>query len=81
MRSLPKLIPGVHAKLPDGAQDEVKEIYAHTEEHHEELNLYIKGEGGEEDEGQAESQTGAEADDAPTPEAEIQPEPDEEGDR
>jgi succinate dehydrogenase iron-sulfur subunit len=56
MRSLPKLIPGVHPKLPDGAQDDVKEIFAHAEDHHEELNLYIKGEGGEEDEGQTESQ-------------------------
>ena len=44
MRSLPKLIPGVHPKLPGGAQDEVKAIYAHTEEHREEFNLYIKGE-------------------------------------
>ena len=44
MRSLPKLIPGVHPKLPDGAQDEVKAIYEHAEEHREELNLYIKGE-------------------------------------
>jgi succinate dehydrogenase / fumarate reductase, iron-sulfur subunit len=44
MRSLPKLIPGVHPKLPDGAQDEVQEIFEHAEEHHEELNLYIKGE-------------------------------------
>jgi succinate dehydrogenase iron-sulfur subunit len=79
MRSLSKLIPGVHHKLPDGAQDDVKEIYAHAEEHGEELNLYIKGEGGEEDEGQAESQTGAEADDAPTPEARVEPEPDEDG--
>ena len=43
-RSLPKLIPGVHAKLPDGAQDEVKAIYAHAEEHREEFNIYIKGE-------------------------------------
>lgn len=43
-RSLPKLIPGVHPKLPGGAQDEVKAIYAHTREHSEELNLYIKGE-------------------------------------
>jgi succinate dehydrogenase / fumarate reductase iron-sulfur subunit len=80
-RSLPKLIPGVHPKLPDGAQDEVKEIYAHAEEHRTELNLYIKGEGGEEDEGQAESQTGAEASDEPTPEAKVEPEPDEEGER
>jgi succinate dehydrogenase / fumarate reductase iron-sulfur subunit len=44
MRSLPKLIPGVHHKLPGGAQDEVKAIYEHAEAHHEEFNLYIKGE-------------------------------------
>jgi succinate dehydrogenase / fumarate reductase, iron-sulfur subunit len=43
-RSLSKLIPGIHPKLPDGAQDEVKAIYAHTEEHREEFNIYIKGE-------------------------------------
>ena len=47
MRSLPKLIPGVHHKLPDGAQDEVKAIYRHAEEHNEEFNLYIKGDEGE----------------------------------
>ena len=44
MRSLSKLIPGVHPKLPDGAQDQVKRIYSHTEEHGVELNLYIQGE-------------------------------------
>jgi succinate dehydrogenase / fumarate reductase, iron-sulfur subunit len=44
MRSLPKLIPGVHPKLPDGAQDEVKAIYEHAEEHREEFNIYIAGE-------------------------------------
>ena len=49
MRSLPKLIPGVHHKLPDGAQDEVKAIYKHAEEHNEEFNLYIKGEEGDEE--------------------------------
>jgi succinate dehydrogenase / fumarate reductase iron-sulfur subunit len=65
MRSLPKLIPGVHAKLPDGAQDEVKAIYEHAEEHREQLNLYIKGEGGDEE----------------APEADVEPEPDEEGER
>ena len=43
-RSLPKLIPGIHPKLPDGAQDEVKAIYEHAEEHREEFNIYIKGE-------------------------------------
>ena len=43
-RSLPKLVPGIHPKLPGGAQDEVKAIYRHAEEHHEEFNLYIKGE-------------------------------------
>ncbi|HYC82616.1 MAG TPA: succinate dehydrogenase/fumarate reductase iron-sulfur subunit [Solirubrobacterales bacterium] len=47
MRSLPKLIPGVHHKLPGGAQDEVKAIYEHAENHSEEFNLYIKGEEGE----------------------------------
>ena len=50
MRSLPKLIPGVHPKLPDGAQDQVQRIYEHAEEHHTELNLYITGEEGEEPE-------------------------------
>jgi succinate dehydrogenase iron-sulfur subunit len=63
MRSLPKLIPGIHPKLPDGAQDEVEQIYEHAEEHHTELNLYIKGE--EPDEEAAE--------------AKVEPEPDEEG--
>ena len=47
MRSLPKLIPGVHHKLPGDAQDDVKAIYAHAEEHNEEFNLYIKGDEGE----------------------------------
>jgi succinate dehydrogenase / fumarate reductase iron-sulfur subunit len=57
MRSLPKLIPGVHRKLPDDAQGHVKRLYAHAEEHRTQLNLYITGE------------------------AEIEPEPDEEGER
>jgi succinate dehydrogenase / fumarate reductase iron-sulfur subunit len=65
MRSLAKLIPGIHPKLPDGAQDEVKEIYDHAEGHHQELNLYIKGEESDEE----------------APEAEVGPEPDEEGER
>ena len=43
MRSLAKLIPGVHPKLPDGAQDQVKRIYEHAEEHRTQLNLYITG--------------------------------------
>lgn len=43
-RSLSKLIPGLHPKLPGGAQDEVKAIYAHAEEHREEFNIYIRGE-------------------------------------
>jgi succinate dehydrogenase / fumarate reductase iron-sulfur subunit len=60
-RSLPKLIPGVHPKLPGGAQDNVKKIYAHAEEHKIELNLYIKGEEGDADEakGEAEQTEGA----------------------
>src|SRR5215208_6577393 len=48
MRSLSKLIPGVHPKLPGDAQDHVRRIYAHAEEHHEELNLYVAGEEGDE---------------------------------
>ena len=49
MRSVPKLIPGVHHKLPGDAQDHVKRIYERAEESRIELNLYIIGEGGEED--------------------------------
>jgi succinate dehydrogenase / fumarate reductase iron-sulfur subunit len=49
MRSLRKLIPGVHEKLPDGAQEEVRQIYEHAEQHSVELNLYIKGEEGDEE--------------------------------
>src|SRR3954462_10391366 len=69
MRSLPKLIPGVHPKLPGDAQDYVKRIYAHTEEHPGELNLYIRGEEADADE----SVPQAEA----VPESEVKPEPDE----
>ncbi|MFN2612347.1 MAG: succinate dehydrogenase/fumarate reductase iron-sulfur subunit [Solirubrobacterales bacterium] len=60
MRSVPKLIPGVHPKLPGDAQGHVQRIYAHAEEHAVELNLYIKGEGGDEEE----EQGGSEADPA-----------------
>jgi len=49
MRSLRKLIPGLHHKLPGDAQNQVKEIYRHAEEHSEEFNLYIKGEEGDEE--------------------------------
>jgi succinate dehydrogenase / fumarate reductase iron-sulfur subunit len=65
MRSLRKLIPGVHEKLPGDSQEHVKRIYAHAEEHREELNLYIRGEEAEDE----------------APEAEVRPEPDEEGER
>jgi succinate dehydrogenase / fumarate reductase iron-sulfur subunit len=61
MRSLPKLIPGVHHKLPGDAQNHVKRIYAHTEDHQVELNLYIRGEEADQE----------------APEAEVEPEPDE----
>ena len=44
---LRQAIPGTHHKLPGDAMDDVKSIYAHAEEHHEEFNLYIKGEEGE----------------------------------
>ncbi|HEX3323696.1 MAG TPA: hypothetical protein VHR65_00965, partial [Solirubrobacterales bacterium] len=43
-RSLSKLVPGIHPKLPGNAQDDVKAIYKHAEEHREEFNIYIKGE-------------------------------------
>jgi succinate dehydrogenase / fumarate reductase, iron-sulfur subunit len=43
-RSLSKLIPGIHPKLPGGAQDEVQAIYKHAEGHREEFNIYIRGE-------------------------------------
>jgi succinate dehydrogenase / fumarate reductase, iron-sulfur subunit len=69
MRSLPKLIPGVHPKLPGDAQQHVKSAYAHAEEHREELNLYITGEDEAPEEGAAE----------PTPEAAVGAEPDEAG--
>jgi hypothetical protein len=65
MRSLSKLIPGVHPKLPSDAQESVKGIYAHAEEHREELNLYIRGE-------EPEQEVREEA---------VEPEPDEEADR
>jgi succinate dehydrogenase / fumarate reductase iron-sulfur subunit len=71
MRSLPKLIPGVHPKLPGDAQQHVKSAYAHAEEHREELNLYITGE----------EDVLAEPDGPPEPESAVEPEPDEEGDR
>ena len=69
MRSLPKLIPGVHHKLPGDAQDHVQRIYAHAEEHQVELNLYIRGEEGDADESVPEAEA--------VPETEVQPEPDE----
>jgi succinate dehydrogenase / fumarate reductase iron-sulfur subunit len=69
MRSLPKLIPGVHPKLPGDAQDHVKRIYAHTEEHRVELNLYIRGEEADADESVPEGEAVRESD--------VQPEPDE----
>jgi succinate dehydrogenase / fumarate reductase iron-sulfur subunit len=99
MRSLSKLIPGVHPKLPGDAQDHVKRVYSHAEEHRTELNLYITGEEEvvpEPDEAPDElgsavgggrqhmdklteggSETAGES--APTPAADIEPEPDEEG--
>jgi succinate dehydrogenase / fumarate reductase iron-sulfur subunit len=101
MRNLAKLIPGVHPKLPGDAQEHVKRVYAHAEEHREELNLYITGEeevtpepdeapdplgsavgGGRQHmdkltEGGSETAGRQEA----VPEADIEPEPDEEGNR
>ena len=47
MRSLPKLIPGVHDKLPGDSQEHVKKIYERAEESRIELNLYVIDEGAE----------------------------------
>ena len=70
MRSLSKLIPGVHPKLPGDSQKYVKNIFAHAEEHHEELNLYITGE----EEALVEAPPEATADDQGEPEADLAPE-------
>ena len=70
MRSLSKLIPGVHPKLPGDSQKYVKTIFAHAEEHHEELNLYITGE----EEALVEAPPEATLDDQGEPEADLAPE-------
>ena len=44
MRSLPKLIPGVHPSSRATPRTTCKRIYAHAEDHRVELNLYIRGE-------------------------------------
>jgi succinate dehydrogenase / fumarate reductase, iron-sulfur subunit len=44
---LRQAIPGTHHKLPGDAMNDIKAIYAHAEEHKEELNLYIRGEEGD----------------------------------
>jgi succinate dehydrogenase / fumarate reductase iron-sulfur subunit len=43
MRSLSKLIPGVHPKLPGDSQENVKKIYERAEESRVQFNLYISG--------------------------------------
>jgi succinate dehydrogenase / fumarate reductase, iron-sulfur subunit len=58
MRSLSKLIPGVHPKLPGDAQQHVESIYEHAEGHRTQLNLYIAGE--EEVEPEPDEETDAE---------------------
>jgi succinate dehydrogenase / fumarate reductase iron-sulfur subunit len=70
MRNLAKLIPGVHPKLPGDAQEHVKRVYAHAEEHREELNLYITGE----EEALVEAPPEATVDDQGEPEADLAPE-------
>jgi succinate dehydrogenase / fumarate reductase iron-sulfur subunit len=44
---LRQAIPGLHHGLPKDEMKDVKSIYEHAEEHNEELNLYIRGEEGE----------------------------------
>jgi succinate dehydrogenase / fumarate reductase iron-sulfur subunit len=60
MRSLAKLIPGVHPKLPGDAQAQVKRIYKHAEEHRTQLNLYVTGEEAEEEMAEVDVPGGAE---------------------
>jgi succinate dehydrogenase / fumarate reductase iron-sulfur subunit len=83
MRSLPKLIPGVHPKLPGDAQKHVKRVYEHAEEHREELNLYITGEEEalEEKAPQPTATESVEPEGDLTPETQVEPEPDEESER
>jgi succinate dehydrogenase / fumarate reductase iron-sulfur subunit len=45
-----QFVPGLHHKLPGNAQDEVKAIYARAQASRQQLNLYIKGEGGDQEE-------------------------------
>jgi len=44
---LRQAIPGLHHGLPKDEMNDVRSIYEHAEEHNEELNLYIRGEEGE----------------------------------
>ena len=44
---LRQAIPGLHHGLPKDSMNDVRSIYKHTEEHSEELNLYIRGEEGD----------------------------------
>jgi succinate dehydrogenase iron-sulfur subunit len=106
MRSLSKLIPGIHPKLPGDAQEHVRSAYAHAEEHREELNLYITGEeealeeaageptpepqqplasavggGGQDMDKMTEGGSETAGQPEPTPEADVEPEPDEEAER
>jgi succinate dehydrogenase / fumarate reductase iron-sulfur subunit len=60
MRSLSKLIPGVHPKLPGDAQGRVQLIYEHAEEHRTQLNLYVTGEESEEEMAEVDVPGGAE---------------------
>src|SRR5690242_12529740 len=71
MRSLSKLIPGIHPKLPGDSQKHVKNIYDHSEGHREELNLYITGE----EEALEEVATEATPEERVEPEADESPEP------
>jgi succinate dehydrogenase / fumarate reductase iron-sulfur subunit len=44
---LRQAIPGLHHGLPKAEMNDVRSIYEHAEEHNEELNLYIRGEEGD----------------------------------
>ena len=59
MRSLPKLIPGIHEKLPEADQNHVQDIFERAEESRIELNLYIKGEEADDVDSSPEGESGA----------------------
>jgi succinate dehydrogenase / fumarate reductase, iron-sulfur subunit len=76
MRSLTKLVPGLHHKLPGDAQQHVKRVVEHSEEHVTELNLYIKGEESEDEVPAADVEPEADEAEGTVAMGEVEPAPD-----